>query len=497
MKIDDDQWSPDGVVSTFRLRYIHRQAGRFPSDSCGFGWRFVCGTVAPNGYATGAAQWSSGEQVIFYVGFDSYLLKGSQLGKAIIQAKSSHTIKPLPSQRISLSNSASCYNSHTGSYDPGVDLGQFTFDNARELEEVIITFTVSLESPDVHVPTHPSPSTAARPIMRALTGAVSGAEMNDVEFVLPTSKRDGQAVEHKAVYGNREALKGVSDYLDTLLFDEHFAEAKPQPFGRFERTPAPHDLDYADDSDIDDDSAPRSNTHRADVKPKKSTGKGRSKAGSSGLPSSGSASGNGPPSTLVPSDGRSETSFGQGDFGARKGRVVCIHDFAFQTWQALVLFLYTGEITFCDLQSTGKRQSSAELPPTACSPKSMYRVAHMLELKELQDLCLKNIQSQLAAANIVAEVFSVFTSRYPEVSKIEIKAFKQYYTTCVDEREKMMLKVARGEVPHCGEVLNAFMAVVDVGDEDELGASIAHVEKYKNLVIRSVFDRRSTRRLLR
>ena len=40
---------------------------------------------------------------------------------------------------------------------------------------------------------------------------------------------------------------------------------------------------------------------------------------------------------------------------------------------------------------------------------------------------------------------------------MEVPIFKTHYTACAQERKRMMLKVAKGELPHCGEVVNAFM----------------------------------------
>ncbi|KAL1682627.1 hypothetical protein EV122DRAFT_203200, partial [Schizophyllum commune] len=446
-KVGDDQWTAEGVSSTFKISVTRKQNGRQYTGSCGFGWRFTYGTLPRNSYSTNVP-WTLGERPTLYIGFDPFLLSNSSLGNVVV--KTICTNSQAAQENLftaSLSTKYSSYDHYAGAYIQGVELCTFTFDTVELLQTAIVTFSLSFSScPDVHLPVRLPPSAAQQSILRSLGSAVSGADLNNVEFVVPSSKRNGSVIEYKAVYGNREALKGISDYLDTLLFDEHFAESKPQPFGRFGSSSPVHDLDYADDSDVEEDLP--SHIRKKKAKMAKRTA---------------SAASAGPSKDVQPKvdenaaeTGEQEPDAGDGVVG-RSGRVVRINDFAFQTWRALVLYLYTGEITFCALKSSGTRQASSELLPTACSPKSMYRVAHMLEMKDLQNMCLQNIKSQLDAKNIVQEIFSVFTSRYTEVRVMEVAIFKTHYTACAQERKRMMLKVAKGELPHCGEVVNAFM----------------------------------------
>ncbi|KAL1718773.1 hypothetical protein EV715DRAFT_290925 [Schizophyllum commune] len=388
--------------------------------------------------------WNSGERPTLYLGFDPYRLSSSSLGSVVVKTRCTNSEAAQENLfTASLSTNYSSYDDNSGGYIQGVDTCAFTFETVELLQTAVVTFSLSFSScPDVHLPVRAPPSATQKSILRSLGSAVSGADLNDVEFVLPSFKRNVTAVKYKAVYGNREALKGISDYLDTLLFDEHFAESKPQPFGRFGLSSPVHDLDYADDSDVDEDLP--SHIQKKKAKMAKRTA---------------SAAGAGHSKNAQPEvdeysaeTGEQEPDAGDGVVG-RSGRVVRINDFAFQTWRALVLYLYTGEITFCALKSSGTRQASSELLPTACSPKSMYR----LEMEDLQNMCLQNIKSQLDAKNIVQEIFSVFTSRYTEVRVMEVAIFKTHYTACAQERKRMMLKVAKGELPHCGEVVNAFM----------------------------------------
>ncbi|KAL1748590.1 hypothetical protein HDZ31DRAFT_29083 [Schizophyllum fasciatum] len=414
-KIGDDQWTAEGVVSTFNVDATQRLSDCDESETCGIGWRFTIGTSTQDSASRRGAsmEWSPNERPLVYVGFDPACLSGATgLGQAIVKVKSSTQETPL-SVRVDLRSNA-VYNNRTGNFQFGCDIGEFTYASVDALREATLVFTVSFSSPDVHLPVRPLPSTATQSIVRSLAGAVSGADLNDVEFVLPSRKRDEEVTTYRAVYGNREALKGKSDYLDALLFNVGFVEGRPQPFGQYQKDGPAHHLEYADDSDIDDEDAEAVTQTETN-----------------------------PPQGLNPVSSE------------RTGRVVRINDFASQTWKALVLYLYTGEITFRKLVSSGADRS--EISATACSPKSMYRVAHMLEMKDLQHMCMQSINSQLTSENIVEELFSTFTARYPDVMKAEAAFFKMNYARCADRRKAMMLKVAKGEMPHCGEVMNTVM----------------------------------------
>ncbi|KAG1854898.1 hypothetical protein F4604DRAFT_1685906 [Suillus subluteus] len=67
-------------------------------------------------------------------------------------------------------------------------------------------------------------------------------------------------------------------------------------------------------------------------------------------------------------------------------RRVLVTDTAFNTWQALLYYLYTDEIVFAPLRSQRSeiaRHCSLDGPPP-CSPKSMYRLACKIKHDKLQ-----------------------------------------------------------------------------------------------------------------
>ncbi|KAH9943870.1 hypothetical protein B0H21DRAFT_660394, partial [Amylocystis lapponica] len=106
-------------------------------------------------------------------------------------------------------------------------------------------------------------------------------------------------------------------------------------------------------------------------------------------------------------------------------------------WEALLFYLYTGNITFAPLKSEGdnvrqsfinRRRSKEPNRPAPCSCKSIYRTAdevcgHHLPLRlinnfmeqmgldALKHLALDHLKSRLSAKNILTEIFSTFTSQ--------------------------------------------------------------------------------------
>lgn len=86
------------------------------------------------------------------------------------------------------------------------------------------------------------------------------------------------------------------------------------------------------------------------------------------------------------------------------------------------------------------------------SPKSVYRLAHLLELAELQLLALKAIKSNIKVKNVLIELTSEVARAYPEVQKIAYDFARDHWEevelsegmkTVLDllEKEKLPAKV--------------------------------------------------------
>ncbi|KAK0437320.1 hypothetical protein EV421DRAFT_2038264 [Armillaria borealis] len=141
---------------------------------------------------------------------------------------------------------------------------------------------------------------------------------------------------------------------------------------------------------------------------------------------------------------------------ARLGTIWYVKDTAYTTWKALLTYLYTQEISFASLKSNGTSRTADK---DACSPKSMYRLAVKAGLGSLKELAFENIRSQLTPSNIVAEVFSKFTHRYPEILDMEVRYLLEQFTDPLvyPQWERKMEEVGRGACPQGASVVNRVM----------------------------------------
>ncbi|GAA5866006.1 hypothetical protein JCM1840_003372 [Sporobolomyces johnsonii] len=111
-------------------------------------------------------------------------------------------------------------------------------------------------------------------------------------------------------------------------------------------------------------------------------------------------------------------------------KTVTIVDTAYTTYLAVLVWITTGYIRFAPLRSKVRsdnkgdaratelarmvNQSDLRLPPPT-SPKSLYRLAHLLEIPDLVQLALDNFKSQLSPANIAYELYSDVSSSYEAI----------------------------------------------------------------------------------
>ncbi|KAF7792335.1 hypothetical protein EIP86_003371 [Pleurotus ostreatoroseus] len=138
-------------------------------------------------------------------------------------------------------------------------------------------------------------------------------------------------------------------------------------------------------------------------------------------------------------------------------RVLFIKDSAHKTWQALLLYLYNDHLNFAPLHSEGRRQPDAMDDKPRCSPKSMYRLADKLGLADPKQSAFEAIQRGLSRDNIVKELFSDFTWRYPEVLQMEAGVFFRHCTepTVQAAMSETFQDIAYGQLPHSSVVLDS------------------------------------------
>ncbi|GAA5886308.1 hypothetical protein JCM5296_003556 [Sporobolomyces johnsonii] len=126
------------------------------------------------------------------------------------------------------------------------------------------------------------------------------------------------------------------------------------------------------------------------------------------------------------------------EIGGTPFKTVTIVDTAYTTYFAILVWFATGYISFAPLRSKFKSddrgakqaraaeldkivsESDSQLPPPA-SPKSVYRLAHLLELPELLQLALDNFRSQLSPANVAYELFSDVSCSYDAVRDVALE----------------------------------------------------------------------------
>ncbi|GAA5865979.1 hypothetical protein JCM1840_003363 [Sporobolomyces johnsonii] len=119
-------------------------------------------------------------------------------------------------------------------------------------------------------------------------------------------------------------------------------------------------------------------------------------------------------------------------------KTVTIVDTAYTTYSAVLVWIATSYIRFAPLRSKFKSgnsgdkgdksdkqaraaelnktfsRSDSQLPPPV-SPKSVYRLAHLLEIPDLLQLALDNFKSQLSPANVAYELYSDVSCSYEAI----------------------------------------------------------------------------------
>lgn len=110
------------------------------------------------------------------------------------------------------------------------------------------------------------------------------------------------------------------------------------------------------------------------------------------------------------------------------------------TYRSLLVYLYTDQINFAPLTSTfsslesaenssprprlqslQKPQSQDKAFPLPTSPKSIYQLAHLLDLEQLKARAIDNFLSQLTIKNVIQELFKEVCFTYDELRDVALK----------------------------------------------------------------------------
>lgn len=297
--------------------------------------------------------------------------------------------------------------------------------------------------PDCSAPINdPNNSTMSRNQARinALLRKSLFGELLDTQFYLFSvrSKRKGNVTNLQALFANDEALTMCSEYFGSLLSEKKLDDPAVVEFQDYHACEGGISLDeygYESDSDLDEeeetDEIVQDNEKSAEVSAERVCRTASVKVfATNGV------------QRVIPS------------------RRVLVTDTAFNTWQALLDYIYTDEIVFAPLRSqaggtlkTARRRGLDEALP--CSPKSMYRLACKIKHDKLQAKALAAIRSSLAEHNVLQELSSSLTSRFPAILEMEIEILFQNIVTptIMKDFPTLIQRIAGANLPHGADIL--------------------------------------------
>lgn len=220
-------------------------------------------------------------------------------------------------------------------------------------------------------------------LARIASSSLTSAHPNDVQFNFP---------DRRSLWANSTILKARSPYFEQLL-SSSFSESSKSLNSTSTQNPSQDEvqIDF-DDSD-------------AEVEPSSSSVK------------------------LIPpknEDSDCRVQFHQ----------VPVSSGSYETYHSLLCWLYTGHIDFAHLKSNFIYQSfppknlqsrhlylrefTEKHPglPLAVSTKSIYRLAHFLELPELEELALKQFEKQLDNNNVAFELWGETAEKYEKIRDV-------------------------------------------------------------------------------
>ncbi|KAI0645432.1 hypothetical protein C8Q79DRAFT_911621 [Trametes meyenii] len=259
----------------------------------------------------------------------------------------------------------------------------------------------------------------------ALLASASGVPFEDVKFYAFSRRSASGLVDTPMpLLANSAHIRKASSHFDYLL-TQGFAESGvmdmdgPYPSTRPNST---EDYVYDSDSDLEDERVQDEATRLGGLSDEDSS---KPSLGPTKVPRGSRSSAVSVPQLTGNSDGGKP---------GRTGRVVFIDDFAYKTWKAFIFYAYLGEteLSFAPLQSEQKPCPPQPGPDSApiCSPKSMYRLAEKYDIAPLKKLAADEIKKRLSPSNILEEVFSDFSSLYPELRTMEV----EYLHTIVGDK---------------------------------------------------------------
>ncbi|KAI9458730.1 hypothetical protein HD554DRAFT_2029541 [Boletus coccyginus] len=141
-------------------------------------------------------------------------------------------------------------------------------------------------------------------------------------------------------------------------------------------------------------------------------------------------------------------------------RHVLVKDSAFQTWYALLNYLYTDKFNFMPLGSTtpgGQPHESliGSLDEPRCSAKSTYRLASKVGLDHLRDEAFSYIQSNLTEHNILQELSCSLVSTHPQLLEMALDVLYSHIASppVVAHFSDLARRIANKELSHGADIV--------------------------------------------
>ncbi|KAG6813582.1 hypothetical protein H0H92_009626 [Tricholoma furcatifolium] len=387
----------------------------------------------------------------------------------------------------------------------------FNSNGVKNQDAFVIKCTIT-SSP---APPSPLPTYRTQPVPRRLLETVGALlddpSYSDVEFIIPG--RGGDIKSARKILASKTLLRRA-EYFESM-FGSGFSEGsseKARASVDDQATPSVTDAEatlvmteFEDSDDEDDDLAGTSTTQvssesnalspSAEPEAPTAAAEGSKENSSEDDNEEAEQPRNVRPKLSHPSSPRSNAETLPSDSRYPRSSVV-VKDVAYNTYMALLYYLYTDIIVFAPFSSsfllnspppvdtsTDKAQSSTPSEeisqktgqeetfttrkqwiqawkenhpdqPAPCSAKAMYRLADRIDLPELKARASQHIVKSLTVENIAYEVFSPFASAFDDIRKIQVDFFLAHWKDIrvSDSMRNVWQQIRNGRHPGFEEV---------------------------------------------
>ncbi|GAA5856755.1 hypothetical protein JCM8547_008824 [Rhodosporidiobolus lusitaniae] len=140
-------------------------------------------------------------------------------------------------------------------------------------------------------------------------------------------------------------------------------------------------------------------------------------------------------------------------------KTITITETAYSTYLATICWMQTGHIAFSSRSSASVAPKQDSLsastadsfsPLMAVSPKSVYRLSHLLDLPDLSSLALANSSAQLNTRNAAVELFSETSALYDEVG-VAVLDFAVEHLEAIQQSDGMKEAEKRADLGEANE----------------------------------------------